>query len=326
MRRTLLVVVILTLAIAGLALADAADSAGMMGSLPMGMGADVAAYNGNVYVLQGLSVKELGADLSVTKTVDLPDPTADMQRLIAAGVCPACGGEITPTAASGDQSAQRRANMCSLCQQRMLSMTKLVADSSGVYVLRLGHLYVYDADLNLKTDAQVISPGTMKPTDAQMKMMDNMLDAMNAVPAVHTQSCSAVSAVCQTCRSSQDIGTSGSMIGSLSNPKYKEIPEGQVGIGNHPCPIGAGPMDIHIHINNAQEDPDFGATVTAYVYPRDDESMGHMVMLQEESTGRWAGSTTLPGNGPWEMAVRVKRAGMEDAVTWWALVPGCPIE
>ncbi|HEY3397592.1 MAG TPA: hypothetical protein VGM19_08040 [Armatimonadota bacterium] len=379
--RTVLVVFACLLVMAGATLAQPPPAGGPMmgmghmgmGGMMMGMGsplmgADVAVAGGNVYLLEGMTLKKFGPDLQEIKTIQLPDPAADMEKMMDSGMCPMCGGAMDgmapppPPPAGAAPGPWGRDGMtpmmCHMCKQHMMSTVKLVADDSGVYLLRMGHLYVFDQDLALVREAQLVTPQEMAPSPQMQQMMERMRERMQgrgmACPMMGAPMRAPMrpgmvplppppppmpggpprparpepmhmnAAACSVCRADQALGVYGRRSGSFGTPEMIEIPNGEMVVAHRPCPIQTGPVELHVHVDQADENPDGGATLSAYIYPQGDESAGHMIMFKTIMAGRFLGKTTLSGAGPWEVAIRVKRAYMQDSVTYWTLTLGCP--
>lgn len=116
--------------------------------------ASVASSGGNIYILQGNTLRKLTSDLQEVAAVqlpDLPEALANLQNSRLNLVC-GLGSELVPASTSGItpmQCSQQDAvqGLHEAHTMRTLATAQVTADALGVYVLRGGRLTVYDTNL-----------------------------------------------------------------------------------------------------------------------------------------------------------------------------------
>lgn len=137
----------------------------MMGS------ADIAAWDGSVYMLSGGVLQKLNRQLEVAGTVELPDPG-----------CMCATGGMCAASAQGQMDGQDRKmpmmqQMHAMHTKQMMGRTQLAVDGSGVYLLRGGKLTVFDHNLKEIRSEEVIA---MTGDASKCPMCQKMMGRMNA--------------------------------------------------------------------------------------------------------------------------------------------------
>ncbi|MHB8994813.1 MAG: hypothetical protein ACYC63_06165 [Armatimonadota bacterium] len=116
--------------------------------------ASMASSGGNIYILQGNTLRKLTPDLQEVAAVQLPDLPEALANLQNSRLNLACGlgSELVPTSTSGItpmQCSQQDVvqGLHEAHTMRTMATAQVTADAFGVYVLRGGRLTVYDTSL-----------------------------------------------------------------------------------------------------------------------------------------------------------------------------------
>jgi len=285
---------------------------GMMGQMgmmrqmmPLMQAPDVAAWDGNIYVLSGTKLAKVNSDLETKKTVELEEMPGMMKGMM--------GGQHRGTMRAGmmgDQGMQRGGMMSrgdmmqgsgmmqmmhGMHRGRMMSNARVTADAQGVYLLRGSTLTAYDHDLNEIRSAGIT---TVVENAAQCPMCRKMMKRMQ-----------------------QGAMMRGGMMmgGPGSNIRERPLERGMVQLSQRPATPPAGQVMFRVAILTPAGEPDGTASVNGFVYPKGHPSNGTAVQFMKRPGGRFVGSANLPTSGEYELAIRVKRADHEDAVVYYDL-------
>ena len=109
------------------------------------------------------------------------------------------------------------------------------------------------------------------------------------------------------------------MMGPMSQMMDRNIPGGQVMMAYRPSPLTPGQAMFSIFVNDESGMREMSATVTGYVYPEGNPSEGRSLQMAPMGGGHSMGTVMIPYAGAYELAVRVKRTDMEDAVVYFPL-------
>lgn len=355
--RATMTVVLLTLALAGSAFAQCgmAMQGGPMASM-MG-GTEMAAWGGFIYVLQGAALEKRDLQGNVVKTVELTDVEQSMTAMERAGICPICGmdmaamaedgacpmmgggagagrgmmhgrqgggmmqrpgggggmmhGQHNPQAPHGMTHGQSggggmmmgggcpmmgdtstdESTMAARQKRQMRSCVRLSADSEGVYLLRGGRLTVFTHDLERQGAWEVDLADC--PANRHMRQMARQR---------------MMASTCPHCRMHMGAGM---------ERLRRSIPAGSVEMWHHPKALTAGPARIHLQVFDGSRMPDADAQLSAFLYPEGDTGAGMGLTLMPLGAAQFYALTEIPAAGSWELAVRVMRPGMEDALVYY---------
>ena len=284
---------------------------------------DTAVWGDYVYVLQGNMLEKRDMDGNAVKSVALEDMEQTMDGLEDAGMCPMCGmpmdmemrggcpgaaeGMPCPTCPGmgmgmgggmggqgmmhGREMGMSMQGMHGMQRGKMMACVRLQADANGVYLLRGGMFTSFDHDLNKVKSWSAISEECMNK--------DNACEC--AMKQMHKSKC-------PTCRM---------MMGTMQD--QRGIANGMVTMWHRPARLSAGMARLQVQVNEAGGMGDGDAMLTGYLYPKDDVSAGMGVSMQTVGGGTFYGMVDIPGAGTWELALRVKRPGMEDAKLYYHL-------
>ncbi|MFP3902730.1 MAG: hypothetical protein ACLFWB_00680 [Armatimonadota bacterium] len=287
--------------------------------------AALAVYGGNIYIIDGDTLKKLGADMAEIGSVELDIECAGPMRPAARGE----GGQGMEQGAGpqgrGQQQMQRprtgmRGGTGMQGGPRMQSGAgmhpdmmagcgglQLAADASGVYVLHHGTLTRYDHHLRKMESKDVMKRPRMMGEGAGMRgegMMQRPRQQRGMRP-----------------RQGRDEGGMGQGRGGQHAPvaQRRSIDGGEVTFGHLPPDLSTGQIDLRIHVLDINGNYDTDAEVSAFLYPKDNLNAGRRVALQTHRDGRFMAMTTIHTPGTWELAVRVARPAMEDAKVYFPL-------
>ena len=288
-----------------------------------------AVFGDNVYMLQGNMLQKRDMEGNIVKSVQLTDMEQIMDDMEAEGTCAVCGmpmdeetragcpavtGAPCPTCGmmhsegmamgEGMQDGGMMQGGCPYMAEgateegmrgmqrgAMYSRVSIDADADGVYVLRGGQFSVYDHDLNQTKTWRAVSEECRAGDDSVQCAMAEMRKAD-----------------CPTCRM---------MLGSMQDERA--IPGGMVRMWHRPAALRTGPARIQVQVNNASGMGVVNATVTGYLYPRGSVDQGMGVPLRSVGGGGYFGMVNIPRSGDWDLAVRVRRPGMEDQRVYYNL-------
>jgi hypothetical protein len=116
------------------------------------------------------------------------------------------------------------------------------------------------------------------------------------------------SAHCPTCRM---------MMGTLVDERG--IPDGTVAMWHRPATLTPGMVRFQIQVDDLSDSGDADAGVSAYLYPKNNPDAGMGVPINSVGGGHFYGMADVPGEGTWELSLRITRPGMEDVKVYYDL-------
>ena len=318
----------------------------MMNGPMMGMmgAADLAAWDGSVYFLNGNALLKLDSDLREVKSVELGDMAGMMKKMQESGMCPMCGNMMGPGGKPGmmGQGGQKgmmahgqgmgmmggeggmmpiMKKMHQMHMMKMMGKAQIAADEAGVYLLRGGKLTVFDHDLDNMRSEQV---SDMSADAANCPMCQKMVKQMQAGEGGMMM-----------CPMMQQMmggpgaggmrgmmtGHKGQMGGPFSEAQVRAIADGEVTVAHRPVQLTVGPVGFRVLVFNLPGQADSTATLTGFLYPQGATDKGKTVQFSNMPM-HFVGSTTIAASGAYELAIRVKRPDHGDVVVYLPLSVG----
>ncbi|MGC9318450.1 MAG: hypothetical protein ACP5KN_10530 [Armatimonadota bacterium] len=109
------------------------------------------------------------------------------------------------------------------------------------------------------------------------------------------------------------------MMGPMSQMMERSIPQGEVAMAYRPAPLTPGQAMFSFFVSDLSGRRDPSATLTAFLYPQGNPEAGRSLQMAAMGGGHAMGTTTVPSAGSYELAVRVKRPNVDDALAYFPL-------
>ncbi|MGD9498272.1 MAG: hypothetical protein AB7Y46_18370 [Armatimonadota bacterium] len=297
----------------------------MMGRImPMMDAPDVAAWDGSIYLLSAMSLQKLNADLEPVKTIEFEQMPGMMEGMMGeeGGVMMPGGGVMggpmrgpgqrgggmmgRSGMMSGDDTMPMMRMMHGMHRGRMMSNSRVTADARGVYVLRGSTLTAYDHDLNQVRSAEVVAVLEDAAGCPMCKtMMQRMQEGGMMGPGMM----------------GGGMMGPGMMGGPWSAPRERPLEMGRVQLSHRLMP-SSGQVIFRVAVLTAAGGLDGSASVSGFVYPKGQPAHGRAVQFTRGPGGHLMGAAQIAAAAVYELALRVKRAGREDAVVYYEVPAG----
>ena len=109
------------------------------------------------------------------------------------------------------------------------------------------------------------------------------------------------------------------MMGPMSQMIDRHIQGGELLMAYRPSPLTPGQAMFSLFANDGAGQPDPAASITGFIYPEGDPGAGRSLQMAPMGGGHSMGTVTIPSAGNYELAVRVVRPNMQDAVVYFSL-------
>lgn len=340
--RSAAMVAILTVALAGTALAQcgmpmqSSPMASMMGAM------ETAAWGGKVYVLQGNMLQKRDLQGNVLAAVELEDFEQTMMEMEEADICPMCGMDMEmmeemggcPMMGGGMMQGQQGGGMMHGQQgggmmggggmmqgggqgMMMGGSCPMMGAATTEPAMAAGQLRQMYSCVRLTADAEgvyVLRGGKMTVFSHDLQKKAAWDVNLEDCPANERMRATArrhmMATNCPHCRMHTGAG---------AERVQRAIPMGSVEIWHHPRMLAAGRARLHVQVFDASKMPDRTAQVSGFLYPAGNTAAGIGLTMMPLGEGQFYALVDIPRAGSWELAVRVMRPGMDDARAYYGI-------